>query len=69
VSAMHVLIHQFTNSAAEPSFDDEGDERIGSYYQWVDQYNRPRSQLIGPYATNKEAEKAAHRAYLRRDFI
>jgi len=60
------MIHQFDGSG-EPSFDDEGDERVGSYYQWVDESDHPLGELIGPYNTNKLAEKAAHRAFMRRE--
>lgn len=64
----HVLIHQFTTSDIMPSFDEEGDIRIGSYFQFIDELENPIGGLIGPYRTNELAEKAAHQAYRARDF-
>ena len=66
-SAHHVLIHEFDN-ATPPSFDDEGDIRVGSYFQFIDGEDRPISELIGPYRTSRLAERAAHRAFVNRDF-
>lgn len=63
----HALIHNFEPSN-HPCFDDEGDERIGSYYQFIGEDDIPLTDLIGPYRDKRAAEKAAQRAYHRRDF-
>ena len=61
------LIHEF-DAASPPYFDDEGDQMIGCYYQWVSKDEQPIGGLIGPYSDRAVAEKAAQRAFDRKDF-
>jgi hypothetical protein len=65
---MQALIHSFEVSDTPPYFDDEGDQLLGSYYQFINEDDEPISDLIGPYRTHKDAEKAAQRAYTIGDF-
>lgn len=60
-------IHEFEPSGP-PFFDDEGDQMIGFYYQWLDENDDPISGLIGPYSGQVMVEQAASRAFARRDF-
>ena len=64
---MHVNIHEFDPSGT-PFLDEEGDQMIGSYYQFMNDDDEPISCLIGPYRDKKAAARAAQRAYDRRDF-
>ncbi len=60
-------IHEF-DSHGPPSLDDEGDERLGFYYQFIDEADDPVGGLIGPYAFKEHAERAAQAAFRRGDF-
>lgn len=60
-------IHEFEPSGP-PYFDDEGDQMIGFYYQWLDENNDPISELIGPYHYQDQVELAATKAFARKDF-
>ena len=65
--AMQCLIHTFEPSGT-PCFDEDGEQLIGSYYQFVDETDKPIGALHGPYRDNEAAESAATQAYHRRDF-
>lgn len=65
--AHSALIHEF-DAHGPPSFDDEGDERLGFYYQFIDKQELPVTGLIGPYAFKDHAERAAQNAFRRGDF-
>jgi hypothetical protein len=67
MQAMQCLIHTFEPSGT-PCFDEDGDQLIGSYYQFVGDNDEPIGALHGPYRDNEAAEGAAKRAYNRRDF-
>lgn len=60
-------IHEFEPSGL-PYFDDDGDQMIGFYYQWLDEEDNPIGGLIGPYGYQAAVERAAERAFARRDF-
>lgn len=62
-----VMIHSFEPSAL-PYFDDEGDQLIGSYYQFVDAADVPVGAMVGPYRTHGQAAAAAKLAFARHDF-
>lgn len=61
--AHSILIHEFDAASRPPCYDDEGDQRIGSYYQFIDVDEEPISDLIGPYLYNEAAERAALKAF------
>lgn len=63
----NALIHQFAPSGF-PHFDGEGDQMIGFYFQFIDENDQPYGDLIGPYAVNADAERAAQRAFTTNDF-
>ena len=65
--AQNILIHNFSASA-RPYFDEDGDQMFGYYFQFADENDVAVTGLIGPYLRPHEAEKAALRAYQRRDF-
>lgn len=65
--AHSALIHDF-DLASVPVFDDEGDQRVGFYYQFVDAQDLPVTSLHGPYRVRVDAERAAQRAFDRRDY-
>lgn len=62
-----VMIHTFEPSAA-PYFDDEGDQMVGSYFQFVDAADVPIGAMVGPYRTDGQAAAAARLAFDRKDF-
>ena len=62
----NILIHEF-EPVIPPIVDDDGDEMLGFYYQFTDEAEEPISALIGPYRYSTAAEKAAIRAFKRRD--
>lgn len=64
---MVTLIHEFTPNGV-PYFDDEGDQMIGGYYQFLDENDNPITDLIGPYRDARAARKAAQRAVNRHDY-
>ncbi len=66
-AAVDALIHEFDGSGP-PSLDDEGDERVGVYYQFIDKDECPVSGLVGPYLYREQAEAAARAAFRRGDF-
>ena len=61
------LIHEF-DIKAPPRFDDDGDQMVGFYYQFIDVNEKPVYGLIGPYQRRVEAEHAAQRAFEQHDF-
>ncbi len=61
------LIHEF-DAKQTPCFDDDGDQMIGFYFQFIDGLSRPIGGLIGPYKYKLACEKAAQRAFEARDF-
>lgn len=63
----NALVHIF-DAQSPPYYDDEGDQMIGCYYQWVDKDENPIGGLIGPYSDSTTAERAAQRAFDRKDF-
>jgi hypothetical protein len=67
MKTINALIHTFSPSSP-PSFDDEGDLMLGSYFQFIDENDIPMGGLIGPYFDNLAAEKAARRAFKYKDF-
>ena len=68
VTEQHSInIHEFTPSDA-PHYDDEGEEMIGFYYQFIDTDDEPVSAMIGPYINKTEVEKAATRAFHSKDY-
>ena len=64
----NLLIHNFIPSANPILVDEDGDELLGFYYQFTDEYGVPLSGLIGPFSRNEEAEKAALKALELNDF-
>lgn len=60
-------IHEFEPSGP-PYFDEEGDQMIGFYYQWLDESDDPIGRLIGPYRYQDQVERAAEKAFHRRDY-
>lgn len=64
---LNIMIHEFDLSGM-PYFDIEGDQMIGFYFQITDSDDQPISDMIGPYSYRKEVEKAALRAYNKKDF-
>lgn len=66
-TACNCLIHEF-DPALPPLFDDEGDQMLGYYFQFIDKDDNPVGELIGPYSDSRAAEKAAQRAFTSRDF-
>lgn len=64
---MNALIHVF-NKDGPIIFDDEGDQMFGFYYQFTDEADQPIAGLIGPYPIRADAEKAAKRAFARKDY-
>lgn len=60
-------IHEFEASGM-PYFDDDGDQMIGFYYQWLDVDDNPIGGLIGPYSHQEAVESAATRAFKHKDF-
>jgi hypothetical protein len=67
MKATNALIHVYLPSGP-PSFDDDGDLMLGSYYQFIDENDVPVGGLIGPYMDNIAAEEAARRAFKYKDF-
>ena len=65
-SATAALIHEFRPSST-PTFDDDGELMLGSYYQFIDKDDQPVGKLIGPYLDNQDAEKAAETAFRLND--
>ena len=66
-ASANVLIHEF-DPEGEPVFDDEGDQMIGFYYQFIDNEDNPLTDLIGPYRDNLAVERAAQAAFYRSEF-
>lgn len=62
----NILIHEFSTSSE--FFDIDGDQLLGFYYQFTDEYDQPVSGLIGPYRNTQVVEKAALKAFNARDF-
>lgn len=63
-----VMIHEFEANKLPVHLDDEGEQMIGFYFQFVDGANRPLGGLVGPYGHNGAAEEAAQHAFNKRDF-
>lgn len=63
----NIIIHEFDRNGL-PHFDEEGDQRLGFYYQFTDENEQPVSDLIGPYHRRKLVEDEAIRAYNSKDF-
>jgi hypothetical protein len=63
-----ITIHEFDPAGLPVYYDDEGDQMIGFYFQFTDADDQPISNLVGPYAIKKAAEKAALRAFHTKDF-
>lgn len=61
------LIHEFDGNGP-PHFDDEGDQCIGCYYQFVDKDELPVAPMVGPYLYRELAEAAAKTAFRHGDF-
>lgn len=61
------MIHTFEPNAP-PYFDGDGEQMIGSFYQFVDAADEPTGAMVGPYRTHKQAAKAAKLAFDRKDF-
>lgn len=60
-------IHEFEPSGP-PYFDDDGDQMIGFYYQWLDENDDVVGGLVGPYSYQDMVERAASKAFDRKDF-
>lgn len=59
----YVDIHSFDGT--NPSFiDDEGDIRLGWYYQYMSGDKKPMDLMTGPYGSSKECEAAAIRNWV-----
>lgn len=67
MAVCNALIHEFVPSEM-PYFDEEGDQMLGYYYQFIDEADEPVGQLIGPYGYEELAERAASRAFRSKDF-
>ena len=66
--AVHTaLIHSFDASNVL-AIDDDGDTRLGFYFQFVDVDDLPVTGMFGPYKWRKQAERAARRAFAKRDY-
>lgn len=65
--ATNALIHEF-NKDGPVITDDDGDPMLGFYYQFTNSEDQPIAGLIGPYGKRVQAEKAAQRAFERRDY-
>jgi hypothetical protein len=53
----YAQIHHYSEENLT-DFDDDGDLRLGWYFQFFDSDDKPTSNLYGPYSTNAECEKA-----------
>ena len=51
-------IHHFDGSD-KTVIDDEGDPRLGWYFQFMGSETEPLTSLLGPYGTSRECEAAA----------
>jgi hypothetical protein len=65
--ATDALIHEF-DPKQPPQYDDEGDQMLGFYFQFIDTNEQPVSGLVGPYKYRVACENAARRAFQARDF-
>jgi len=63
----NILIHEF-DPAIQSVTDDDGDEVLGFYYEFIDENETPIGYMIGPYRDGPSAEKAALRAWKLNDF-
>lgn len=66
--ATDIMIHRFEPSAS-PTYDDEGDEMLGSYFQLIGADGDPVSDMIGPYGQNWHAERAAMAALRSKSYL
>ena len=64
----NILIHEFDDETRFTHLDADGEQMIGFYFQFTDEDDLPLCNPIGPYRYNKDAEKAALRAFKARDF-
>lgn len=67
MAVANALIHTFTPDAP-PYYDDDGDQMLGSYFQFIDENDEPVSPMIGPYGDHGQAARAAQKAFDRKDF-
>lgn len=65
--ASQILIHEFIPSGPI-TYDDEGSQMLGFYYQFTDDQDQPVTTLIGPYNDKSHVERAANRAFKSRDY-
>ncbi len=65
--ACNALIHEF-DAAKPPVFDEDGDQMIGFYYQFIDAEDTPVTGLVGPYGDKPACDKAARKAFATKDY-
>jgi hypothetical protein len=53
------MIHHYNGSTT----DQDGEIMLGYYYQFVDVFERPISQLMGPYGSASECQEASQQEY------
>jgi len=64
---VNALIHNF-ETGCTPVFDEDGEQLLGFFYQFIDEQDLPVTQLIGPYRDKRAVERAAQRAFNRKDY-
>ena len=64
----NILIHEFDATNHVSHFDADGEQMIGFYWQLTDIGDLPLCNPMGPYRYSRDAERAALRAFNRRDF-
>jgi hypothetical protein len=60
-----VHIHHFYPhpDTGQIEIDEEGDPKLGFYFQFMNEDDEPISRMVGPYNTLPECEKACCREY------
>jgi len=62
--AQEAMIYNFDGS----TLDCDGDTLLGYYYQLIDVFERPISELMGPYSSASECQTACQEAYDHDDY-
>ena len=67
MQAANALIHEFDKNKP-PVLDEDGDQMLGFYYQFIDAGDRPITGLIGPYGVKQDCVDAATTAFHKHDY-
>jgi hypothetical protein len=69
-NGVHGRIHEFSPDPVTGAvdYDEEGDPRLGFYFDIADGQGNALSMLMGPYGSKEQAEAACTLAWERRDY-